>query len=135
MPWQTSLTPDHLADLTTDPATLSLGEVWRFVSHPGVGTPPAGFFKTWVMRKIALPLVAILMVLLGAAGGAGVQRHGGLGAGLAVGVALGFLYFVCDGLFMTFGEMGTISPMIAAWTPMVLFAAIGVSALLRIEGY
>jgi lipopolysaccharide export system permease protein len=135
MPWQTSLTPDHLADLTTDPATLSLAEVWRFVSHPDVGSRPVDFYKTWLLRKIALPLVTIMMVLLAAPVAQGLQRHGGLGAGLAVGIGLGFLYFVTDGLLMTLGEMGTISPIVAAWAPIALFAAIGVSALLKIEGY
>jgi lipopolysaccharide export system permease protein len=135
MPWGTSLTPNHLTDLTTDPATLSVAEVWRFVSHPDVGSRPADFYETWLLRKIALPLVTIMMVLLAAPVAQGLQRHGGLGAGLAVGVGLGFLYFVTDGLLMTLGEMGTISPMIAAWAPTALFAAIGISALLKIEGY
>lgn len=135
MPWGTSLTPNHLTDLTTDPATLSVGEVWRFVSHPDVGSRPADFYETWLLRKIALPLVTIMMVLLAAPVAQGLQRHGGLGAGMAVGVGLGFLYFVTDGLLMTLGEMGTISPMIAAWSPTALFAAIGISALLKIEGY
>ena len=135
MPWQTSLTPDHLADLTTDPATLSMVEVWRFVSHPDVGSRPVDFYRTWMLRKIALPLVTIMMVLLAAPVAQGLQRHGGLGAGLAVGVGLGFLYFVADGLLLTLGEMGTIPPMVAAWSPTVLFAALGVSALLKIEGY
>jgi lipopolysaccharide export system permease protein len=135
MPWQTSLTPGHLADLTTDPATLSMAEVWRFVSHPDVGSRPVDFYKTWMLRKIALPLVTIMMVLLAAPVAQGLQRHGGLGAGLAVGVGLGFLYFVADGLLLTLGEMGTIPPMIAAWSPTALFAALGVSALLKIEGY
>lgn len=135
MPWQTSLTPDHLADLTTDPATLSMAEVWQFVAHPDVGSRPVDFYKTWMLRKIALPLVTIMMVLLAAPVAQGLQRHGGLGAGLAVGVGLGFLYFVADGLLLTLGEMGTIPPMIAAWSPTALFAALGVSALLKIEGY
>jgi len=135
MPWQTSLTPDHLADLTTDPATLSLAEVWRFVSHPDVGSRPVDFYGTWLLRKIALPLVTIMMVLLAAPVAQGLQRHGGLGAGLAVGIGLGFLYFVTDGLLMTLGEMGTVAPVVAAWTPTALFAAIGISALLKIEGY
>jgi len=135
MPWQTSLTPDHLADLTTDPATLSMAEIWRFVSNPDVGSRPVDFYKTWMLRKIALPLVTIMMVLLAAPVAQGLQRHGGLGAGLAVGVGLGFLYFVADGLLLTLGEMGTIPPLIAAWSPKALFAALGVSALLKIEGY
>jgi len=135
MAWPTSLVPDHLADLTTDPATLSVAEVWRFVSHPDIGSRPVDFYKTWLLRKIALPLATIMMVLLAAPVAQGLQRHGGLSAGLAVGVGLGFLYFVTDGLLMTLGEMGTVSPLVAAMTPTVLFAAIGVSALLKIEGY
>jgi len=135
MPWVTSLTPDHLADLTTDPATLSMAEVWRFVAHPEVGSRPVDFYETWLLRKTGLPLVTIMMVLLAAPVAQGLQRHGGLGAGLAVGVGLGFLYFVADGLLMTLGEMGTIPPLIAAWSPTALFAAIGISALLKIEGY
>jgi lipopolysaccharide export system permease protein len=135
MPWQTSLTPDHLADLTTDPATLSLAEVWRFVSHPDVGSRPVDFYRTWLLRKVVLPLVTIMMVLLAAPVAQGLQRHGGLGAGLAVGIGLGFLYFVTDGVLMTLGEMGAVAPMVAAWTPTALFAAIGISALLKIEGY
>src|SRR4030095_14946230 len=96
---------------------------------------PADVYKTWVLGKSALPLVTIMMVLLAAPVAQGLQRHGGLGAGLAVGIGLGFLYFVTDGLLMTLGEMGTISPIVAAWAPIALFAAIGVSALLKIEGY
>src|SRR5262249_55717802 len=110
MPWPTSLIPVHLADLTTDPATLSVAEVWRFVSHPDIGSRPVDFYKTWLLRKIALPLATIMMVLLAAPVAQGLQRHGGLGAGLAVGIGLGFLYFVTDGLLMTLGEMGTLSP-------------------------
>src|SRR5262249_54651223 len=110
MAWPTSLVPDHLADLTTDPATLSVAEVWRFVSHPDIGSRPVDFYKTWLLRKISLPLATIMMVLLSAPVAQGLQRHGGLGAGLAVGIGLGFLYFVTDGLLMTLGEMGTLSP-------------------------
>lgn len=135
MPWQTSLTPAHLADLTTNPATLSLADVWHFVAQPEVGSRPVDLYETWLLRKLAVPLVTIMMVLLAAPVAQGLQRHGGLGAGLAVGVGLGFLYFVTDGLLLTLGEMGTMAPAIAAWSPLVLFGAIGISALLKIEGY
>ncbi len=135
MHWETSLTPDQLVDLAADPATLSLAEVWRVVASPEVGSRPVAYYETWLFRKIGIPFVIVMMVLLAAPVAQGLQRHGGLGAGLAVGVGLGFLYFVADGLLLTLGEMRTIPPAIAAWSPMVLFAALGVSALLKIEGY
>jgi lipopolysaccharide export system permease protein len=135
MPWQTSLTPGHLADLAADPAKLSLAEVWRFVASPDVGSRPVDFYQTWLLRKIAIPFVTLMMVLLAAPVAQGMQRHGGLGTGLAVGVGIGFLYFVADGLLLALGEIGTIPPVVAAWSPTVLFGAIGVSVLLKIEGY
>ena len=135
MPWDTSLTPGHLADLAADPAKLSLAEVWRFVSSPDVGSRPVDFYKTWLLRKIAIPFVTLMMVLLAAPVAQGMQRHGGLGTGLAVGVGIGFLYFVADGLLLALGEIGTLPPVVAAWSPTVLFGAVGVSVLLKIEGY
>jgi lipopolysaccharide export system permease protein len=135
MPWETSLTPGHLADLAADPAKLSLAEVWRFVASPDVGSRPVDFYETWLLRKLAIPFVTLMMVLLAAPVAQGMQRHGGLGTGLAVGVGIGFLYFVADGLLLALGEIGTIPPVVAAWSPTVLFGAVGVSVLLKIEGY
>jgi len=135
MAWETSLTPGHLADLAADPAKLSVAEVWRFVASPDVGSRPVDFYETWLLRKIAVPFVTLMMVLLAAPVAQGMQRHGGLGTGLAVGVGIGFLYFVADGLLLALGEIGTIPPVVAAWSPTVLFGAVGVSVLLKIEGY
>lgn len=135
MPWDATLTPGHLVDLSTDPATLSVDEVYRFVANPDVGARPVDLYETWLMRKAALPLVTLMMVLLAAPVAQGLHRHGGIGMGLAAGVALGFLYFVTDGLLLTLGEIGTVPPAVAALSPLVLFAAIGTGALLKIEGY
>jgi lipopolysaccharide export system permease protein len=135
LPWHTSLTPNHLVDLAADPTTLSLADVYRFAARPDVGSRPVDFYKTWLQRKIALPLTTLLMILLAAPVAQGLQRHGGIGMGLAVGVGLGFLYFVAEGLLLTLGETGAIPPTVAAWSPMVLFATFGIGALLRIEGY
>jgi lipopolysaccharide export system permease protein len=135
LPWQISLTPNHLADLAADPTTLSLTEVWRFAARPDVGSRPVDFYRTWLQRKIAVPLTTLLMILLAAPVAQGLQRHGGIGAGLAAGVGLGFLYFVAEGLLLTLGETGVIGPTVAAWAPMAVFAAVGIASLLRIEGY
>jgi len=135
LPWQTSLTPNHLADLAADPATMSLAEVYRFAARPDVGSRPVEFYRTWLQRKIAVPLTTLLMVLLAAPVAQGLQRHGGISMELAVGVGLGFLYFIADGLLLTLGETGAIPPVVAAWSPMALFATFGIGALIRIEGY
>jgi lipopolysaccharide export system permease protein len=133
--WHTNLTPNHFADLAADPATLSFTDLWRFVVNPEIGSRPYSFYQTWFLRKLAIPLTAILMVLLAAPVAQGLQRHGGFAAGLAAGIGLGFLYFVTEGLLLTLGETGAIAPVVAAWGPGFVFALLGTVALLRIEGY
>ena len=47
------------------------------------------------------------------------RRGGGLGALFAIGVGLGFLYFVIDGISLTMGELGFVAPWLAAWLPLL----------------
>ncbi len=133
MPWETDLTPKHLHVLTTPPGSLSIRELLAFLSDAGLGNHPDYWYKTWLHKRIAVPVASFLMILLAAPVAQGMQRHGGMGAGIAVGVALGFLYFVVDGLGLALGEAGAIPPALAAWTAPLLFASIGVTTLFSIE--
>jgi lipopolysaccharide export LptBFGC system permease protein LptF len=52
-----------------------------------------------------------------------------------LGVGMGFLYIIADGILQSLGESGMLTPELAAWSSVVLFAAIGITALIKIEGY
>jgi lipopolysaccharide export system permease protein len=41
---------------------------------------------------------------------------------------------VVDGLLSALGESGAVAPVLAAWTGPVVFAALGATALLKLEG-
>ena len=45
-----------------------------------------------------------------------------------------FRSIVVDGLLAALGEGGALAPVLAAWTAPVVFAALGATALLRLEG-
>ena len=49
------------------------------------------------------------------------RRGGGLGVLFAVGVGLGFSFFVLDGIATSLGELGIFPPFIAAWITLVMF--------------
>lgn len=133
MPWETELTPKHLVDLTTPPGSLSIRELLAFIKDAGLGNHPDYWYKTWLHKRIAVPVASFLMILLAAPVAQGMQRRGGMGTGITVGVTLGFLYFVVDGLGLALGEAGAIPPVLAAWTAPLLFASIGVTTLFSIE--
>jgi lipopolysaccharide export system permease protein len=134
-PWASALTPGHFSDLATPPSGLSLAELMHFATNPDVGSRPTYYYETWMQKRIALPAAVLIMLLLAAPVAQGLQRQGGIVAGLAAGTGLGFLYFVTDGFVLALGEAGAIPPALAAWTPAVIFASLGGAALIRFEGY
>ena len=134
-PWITALSPGHFSDLATPPSGLSLSELLHFAVNPDVGSRPTYYYETWLQKRISLPVSVLIMLLLAAPVAQGLQRHGGIIAGLAAGTGLGFLYFVTDGFVLALGEAGAIPPALAAWSPALMFASLGSAALIRFEGY
>jgi lipopolysaccharide export system permease protein len=84
-------------------------------------------------HKIAGPLSAILMPLLGAVAAFGLARSGALFLRAVIGMALGFAYFVADNFALAMGNLGAYPPYVAAWAPFLLFLLIGETVLVRTE--
>ena len=84
-------------------------------------------------HKISGPLSAVLMPLLGAVAAFGLARSGTLFLRAAIGMALGFAYFVADNFALAMGNLGAYPPLLAAWAPFFLFLLIGETVLLRTE--
>jgi lipopolysaccharide export system permease protein len=87
--------------------------------------------KWW--HKLAGPLSALLMPLLGAVAAFGLARSGQLLIRAVIGMALGFTYFVIDNAALALGNFGGYPPLIAAWAPFLLFLLVGEAVLIRTE--
>ena len=84
-------------------------------------------------HRFSGPLAAILMPLLGAIAAFGLARSGQLLVRAAIGMALGFAYFVIDNAALAIGNFGGYPPLVAAWAPFLLFLLIGETVLIRTE--
>ena len=131
--WDTTLRPSDFANQSIPPNQFSAGDLRQLTASAGIGSRPVYVYATWLQKRFALPVVCLLMILLAAPVSAVTLRSGGTGLRMAIGVGLGFLYFVADGLSTAMGETGTLAPVLAAWAPAVIFASIGGSVLLRTE--
>lgn len=87
--------------------------------------------KWW--HKLAGPLSAFLMPLLGAIAAFGLARSGQLFVRAVIGMALGFAYFVVDNAALAMGSFGGYPPFLAAWAPFFLFLLVGETVLIRTE--
>ena len=85
--------------------------------------------RTGWWHKLSTPLSTLLMPLLAF----GLARSGQVLARAAIGMALGFTYFVVDNVGVALGNAGSYPPAVAAWAPFLLFLLIGEAVLVRAE--
>lgn len=88
--------------------------------------------KVQLHRKVAFPLVAVIMSLIGIRFSFTVGRRGALyGVGLSILIAI--MYWVCLSLFEQMGNNALLPPGLAAWAPNILFGAAGFYLMLTLD--
>jgi LPS export ABC transporter permease LptF/LPS export ABC transporter permease LptG len=83
-------------------------------------------------RKLAYPLITLVMAMLAIPFSLSMGKRGSL-AGVAIAIGLAIAYWAIDGLFQAMGNVATLPPIMAAWTPDVLFGIAGTYLLLRTQ--
>ncbi len=127
------VTPQQVSIRTVDPDAqdlLTLGRSIKAMEDAGRRTDELKG-KWW--HKISGPLSATLMPLLGAVAAFGLARSGQLLIRSIIGMALGFAYFVIDNAALAIGNFGGYPPVVAAWSPFLLFLMLGEAVLIKTE--
>jgi LPS export ABC transporter permease LptF/LPS export ABC transporter permease LptG len=83
-------------------------------------------------RKFAFPLVAAIIALVAFPFGSTLGQRGALW-GLALGIGLGFFYWVLAGFFGALGNLALLPPILAAWGPDLIFSFGGIYLFLHID--
>ncbi len=131
--WNISVEPERFLALTVRPDHVSFIQLWKSIQQlerEGLSTdqPMASF-----LQKFAAPASSLLMPLLAAVAAFGVTRAGNLIIRLVFGMALGFSFFVADNFMLAMGEFGVAPPLLAAWSPFLLFLLVGYAVLFNTE--
>jgi lipopolysaccharide export system permease protein len=124
-----SETPFRLGSANVRAEYLSLPELREYLhfnsDFPATLLAP---FRTHLQYRIALPWTCLVVVCIAAPLGIGYSRRGVL-ASVASAVVLVFSMNFLTHLFLALGEGYRISPIVAAWTPNLIFAFIGLYLL------
>ncbi len=125
--------PADVQNLFFGDQAISAAAAKRALAGGGTQRPPS-YYATRLQGALAGPIGDLLMLLL-AAPIAMASFRGGQGAVFAAGsLAAGLLFMVVNGLLAALGESGAVGPLLAAWTAPAVFAALGASVLLKLEG-
>jgi lipopolysaccharide export LptBFGC system permease protein LptF len=81
-------------------------------------------------RKLADPAITLVMALLAVPFALFMGKRGGI-AGIATAIGVAISYFAVADTFSGLGNINTLPPLLAAWSPDLLFAIAGSYLLLR----
>ena len=85
-----------------------------------------------LQRKVAFPLVTLVMTLIAVPFAVTTGRRGAL-YGVGVGIVLAIVYWIMLSVFAAMGAGGLIAPVLAAWAPNILFSAAAVYLILTVR--
>jgi lipopolysaccharide export system permease protein len=127
------LKPEQFTIAKVDPTELDYWTLKERIRDLEAAGRPTDEARAGLAHKLSSPMSTLLMPLLAAIAAFGLARSGQVLLRAAIGMALGFAYFVIDNLSLAMGNAGAYPPMIAAWAPFLLFFLIGEAVLVRTE--
>ena len=83
--------------------------------------------------KFSLPLATFFTILLAAPIGIMFSKFGNY-FGVAISIALVFVWYVTYSIFTSLGKAGTVTPMLAAWVQNIAFGGVGMLLLMQLSG-
>lgn len=124
--------PGYFAQEQRPADTLRFGELRRHIASLellGLDVTP---LKVELHRKVAFPVVCVVMTLLGIPFAFVVARRGAL-YGVAASVLLAIVYWACIAIFSALGNHANLPPFLAAWAPNVLFGGSGLYLMFTLD--
>ncbi len=116
---------------TQDPENLSRAEIASALATDALSDAQRNQFQATYAAKLARPFASLVFVLFAAPLGLRRVRGGGTPLGFGLAVVIVFVYYVISTLFLSIGSSASWLAGIAAWTPIVIFGAIGIWLLRR----
>jgi LPS export ABC transporter permease LptG len=124
--------PTYFSQEDLESETLGFGELRTHIRSLEAKGLDVVKLRVQLHKKIAFPLVSLVMTLLGVPFSFVVARRGAL-YGIAGSILLAIFYYVCLAVFEALGNNAMLPPALAAWSPNIIFAATGLYLLLTIE--
>lgn len=113
--------PSYFAAEVRRPAQMTFGELANYVEVLRDSGQPQPKYEVALHNKVAFPVGAVVMAMVGLPFSFRLQRKGAL-YGLGISIILGIVFLAVFAFFSTLGEVGALPAAIAVWSPSLLFA-------------
>jgi len=124
--------PAYFKTQEPDADRMTYGQLKTYVTELQASGYHAVPYLVQLHQKVAFPFVTLIMTLLAVPFAAAIGRSGAL-YGVGVGLVLALMYRMAVIVFGALGAGGSLSPILAAWAPNIIFAAAAVYMLLTVR--
>lgn len=124
--------PEDLLAEPRDPELMRYAEVGRFIGAIERSGGDAAGLRVERAQKLAVPAAVIVIVLFGAPLVTSAGR-GGTAYGVGVSLGVTIIYMLMFRVGKAVGSSGAIDPLVAAWTPNLVFLAAGLVLMARVR--
>jgi len=112
---------------------MSYTELRNYVQKIQVSGYDSTRYLADLYSKLSYPFLNLIMVLIGIPFALKTGRSGGVALSIGISVMIGFAYGVTFYVFLSFGKSGILPPVVAAWTPTLIFGLAGIFTLMSIR--
>ena len=124
--------PKYFRSEIPDADMMTYGQLQDFIGRLQASGADAARYMVALQRKIAFPLMTVIMTLLAVPFAVTTGRRGAL-YGIGAALVIAITYRIAESVFGAFGAGGLLPPVLAAWAPNLLFGAAAGYLLLTVR--
>ena len=122
--------PSYFKEEKKQSQEMNFGQLDRYIGDLRQSGFDTMRLRVELWRKLAYPLIAVVMAVLAIPFALSMGRRGSL-TGIAVAIGVALAYFVFNGFFEALGNVNYLPAALAAWSSDILFGLVGGYLLLR----
>ncbi len=131
--WTSALNPDLLSVLLVVPDRMSLVNLYQYIRHLSDNQQKTQRYEIALWKKLIYPLATLVMMALALPFAYAHDRMAVVSAKVFIGVMLGILFHMLNGMFSHLGVINNWQPLTSAVTPSVIFLLAAGSMLWWVE--
>ena len=127
----TPLTAENIQRSFTSPETLSVWALPSFIQNLRAAGFSTMAHEVHLQQIFASPALMMAMFLLAIPFALRLQRFGGVGQLMVIGVAVGFIFYLFNNIVVAYSLSGRLDAIVASWLPIMVAGLLGTTLLLQ----
>jgi lipopolysaccharide export system permease protein len=125
LPVPLKLKPDDLKVLGKYSDSMTIAELGHYCDKLRAGGYDPTRYLAQMHSRFSLPFGSAIMAFLGIPFALRGGRSSGIAFGIGLSLGIGFLYVIVNSVIISFGQVGLLPPVVAAWATNFIFLMVG----------